>query len=231
MLDRTLGRAATGVPVLGSYVQVAQLLRPRMTATEGWRLEAGRTQTACSGSADLSMAEATSTPRGARGSYANLICLHCRSRKIKCLLPDDQSIQPSDSPQAPASSCQRCRNLGLDCVVQRTILGRPAAKRRRDGNMPSAGQEVSPKEAEEEVKDYLVTELQETSTPTSRDSQRPTPDTSEIFKTMVSPTHLASVLLANDRRFGVSIPSATPEKPASLSRLVSSGMAGLLDEK
>jgi Fungal Zn(2)-Cys(6) binuclear cluster domain len=70
--------------------------------------------------------------RKPRGSYAGLICLRCRARKIKCVLPD--GVQPSNVPQSDAHSCQRCRQNGFECVVDSTTLGRPSRRVEREAN-------------------------------------------------------------------------------------------------
>lgn len=66
--------------------------------------------------------------RGPRGRYARLICRGCRARKIKCILPSRADLGPLCSPQPESTSCERCRNLDLECFVEQTHLGRPAAK-------------------------------------------------------------------------------------------------------
>lgn len=66
--------------------------------------------------------------RGPRGRYARLICRGCRARKIKCILPLRADLGPLCSPQPKSTSCERCRNLDLECFVEQTHLGRPAAK-------------------------------------------------------------------------------------------------------
>lgn len=63
------------------------------------------------------MAEATFKRR--REKYSRLICLGCRSRRIRCVLPDI-TIVPSSEPQTPDKACQRCAQNGLDCVVDYT---------------------------------------------------------------------------------------------------------------
>lgn len=73
--------------------------------------------------------------RGSRGRYARLICRGCRSRKIKYNLPDE--LGPLGPSQTPENSCERCRSLNLECIVERTTLGRPSLK--RDGNARSRG--------------------------------------------------------------------------------------------
>jgi hypothetical protein len=78
---------------------------------------------------------ARSQVKQTRGSYARLICSRCRERKIKCKLPPStlQFIHPSDNPQPPENSCERCMQRGYDCVVQRTTLGRPLGRKREAG--------------------------------------------------------------------------------------------------
>ena len=54
-----------------------------------------------------------------REKYSRLICLGCRSRRIRCVLPDT-SILPSSEPQPISKACQRCSQNGLDCIVDYT---------------------------------------------------------------------------------------------------------------
>lgn len=184
------------------------------------------------------------TGRHPRGSYAHLICTNCRSRKIKCLLPDD--VQPADHPLSQIKACRRCHNLGLECYVQRTILGRPSAKRRRfdEDATPTYEQvAIAPSSTEDVPNEDLRGELhagqyllfsEVTATgapPVTRVSHRAPPDPLDVFEALLSPARLMSALLSHDRRFGTARLAASMTEPVWLPELVSNGMATLLDEK
>lgn len=62
-----------------------------------------------------------------RGPYAKYLCLNCRSRKIKCAFHPSATVVPG--PQPEAQGCQRCRNKQLECIIARTVLGRPPHQR------------------------------------------------------------------------------------------------------
>lgn len=44
------------------------------------------------------------------------------------MLPSRADLGPLCSPQPKSTSCERCRNLDLECFVEQTHMGRPAAK-------------------------------------------------------------------------------------------------------
>lgn len=49
-------------------------------------------------------------------------------------------IESSQQPQPAGKKCQRCAQLGLDCIVGPTVLGRPAHKRQRNEFGAAQGQ-------------------------------------------------------------------------------------------
>jgi hypothetical protein len=67
--------------------------------------------------------------RGPPGKYARYICQRCRSRKIKCALPNPDDIRSFGSPLTEEKACERCRSLGLECIIEATVLGRPSHRR------------------------------------------------------------------------------------------------------
>jgi hypothetical protein len=103
------------------------------------------------------------TRKRARGSYARLICLRCRERRIKCQLIDDGTVVPSSEPQPPEKACQRCRQQGLQCVVRRTTLGRPNVKNPPTSSQASTGQSGS-KSPSPDPEDLVLLALDERST-------------------------------------------------------------------
>lgn len=177
--------------------------------------------------------------RGPRGAYSTLICLNCRARKIKCHLPDSD-VEPTEVPQSPDKACQRCKSLDLQCIVQPTILGRPAAKRKRpeqavnEDIAPQMITRITPADhvtEDADVKSYLLTAVADDSDRPSDSRVCAAPGTDQMFQAMVSAPHLISSLLARDRYFSVATVSAGGQSPVSLVRLVSPGLAALLDEK
>ncbi|KAK6422797.1 hypothetical protein LTR95_016619, partial [Oleoguttula sp. CCFEE 5521] len=150
------------------------------------------------------------TPRQLRGNYAKLLCLNCRARKIKCVLPDHVTIEPSPHPQSRESSCARCIAQGLDCVVDRAILGRPSAKRTR--TEPGVEQD-EPRQMQDDVEptgDDVVefvlldvrTEVEAIEQRSRKDKVKSKPSKHEIFSALLDPAHLFASLVARDTDFG-----------------------------
>ncbi|OJD22651.1 hypothetical protein ACJ73_05999 [Blastomyces percursus] len=195
--------------------------------------------------------------RRPRGKYSRLICRGCRSRKIKCVLPSPSEITPSGIPQAAGKSCERCCNLNLECIVERTSLGRPAAKRiprtdsysSRHGSALRTDADVGPDGAVPvtdtpgthsnlEVKGYLYSEdIADHSLMIQNDCGYNPPkihitisSKQEIFQSMIEPDCFLSSILANDKSFGSAIPHSTsPRDVRSLLDLISHDMASSLD--
>ncbi|KAK2744745.1 hypothetical protein FQN55_006501 [Onygenales sp. PD_40] len=187
--------------------------------------------------------------RGPRGQYARLICSGCRSRKIKCWLPNPKGpISVLGAPQPAEEACERCRNLNLECIVERTSLGRPPAKRTRrtdsqaNSNYLSASATIeldsslndgssSSTPSSMEIKGYLFSETADDSLIFQNDAtMSKTPGKQDIFRSMLEPGFFVSSILVNDLVFGSCIPHATSRWNMSLPGLVSNELAILLDD-
>lgn len=178
--------------------------------------------------------------RGSRGHYARLICQQCRSRKIKCDLPDgEENLEPSGMPQSVERSCRRCQNLGLDCIVDRTSLGRPAAKRaRRKGSQPPASSAAIRSRTRDEqdiatgrtlrIDGYIFSDVAEDADGVKSLAQ---PSKEDLFRSMIDPASLFSSILANDRNFGASIIHTTSRCNEPLSDVIDDDTAASLDKR
>lgn len=178
--------------------------------------------------------------RQPRGSYAKLICLNCRARKIKCNLPTDVQIEPSHHPQPPERGCTRCQQQGLGCVVDKTVLGRPAQKRRRPDQLKGAENRVSEGNASDDeeldpnVEDFVLSDLrdevheidvQATAQARSRPSKR------EVFESLMDSTHFVSALIARDTKFGSLAFQPTEDAGLDVTVIVDKNLTILLDEQ
>ena len=177
--------------------------------------------------------------RQPRGSYAKLICLNCRGRKIKCNLPIGACIEPSQHPQPPERSCTRCQQQGLDCIVDNTVLGRPAQKRRRPEKLKDEGGLTDNRandgaDLDPDVQDFVLSELidevreidvQDTTHARVKPSKR------EVFESLMDSTHLFSALMARDMSFGNLCFQPIGEVTADVTKLVDEDLAILLDEQ
>ena len=174
-----------------------------------------------------------------REKYSKLICLGCRARRIRCALPD-VSIQPSSQPQPQDKACHRCRQNGLDCVVDSTTLGRPAQKRNRVGHASNVQQTIEQTDSRDgddddvpphSVQDFLLShpEIDNDDVFATRLPQQ-APTKSEMFDAIFSPFHLLSTLLARDKTFASKI-SSRPLVKGSVIELVDDRFTALLDSQ
>lgn len=176
--------------------------------------------------------------RQPRGSYAKLICLNCRARKIKCVLPDHIQFEPSQSPQPLERACTRCQQQGLDCIVDKTILGRPSQKRHRadpvKAEYDDSNERATQDEPEEgpDVQDFVLSDLREevseidsvlTTPPRAKPSKR------EVFEALMDSTHLFSNLMAGDAKFGSRAFGLHVDVSTNLTELVSERLAASMD--
>ncbi|OQO06692.1 hypothetical protein B0A48_08479 [Cryoendolithus antarcticus] len=157
-----------------------------------------------------SIATQRTTPRQPRGNYAKLLCLNCRARKIKCVLPDHVTIEPSPQPQTHESSCARCIAQGLECIVDHAILGRPSAKRTRtelgiEHDEPRQMQDEVEPTGDDVVEFVLLdvrTEVEAIEQRSRKDQIMSKPSKHEIFSALLDPAHLFASLVARDKDFG-----------------------------
>ncbi|KAK3645683.1 hypothetical protein LTR56_003716 [Elasticomyces elasticus] len=155
-----------------------------------------------------------SKPRRPREKYSKLICLACRNRRIRCLLPTDLTIAPGPQPQEADKACQRCRQNNLACVVDSTTLGRPGGKRMRTEESLVGGSRASERRDGErrdddeellgiaalEVEDFLLSYPEEGSVGGGVvGNVKPT--RSEMSEAFLRPYHLFTALLGRDRGF------------------------------
>ena len=177
----------------------------------------------------------TSKPeRGTRGRYARLLCQGCRSRKIKCNLPDLNELGPLGSPQPPEKSCERCRSLGLECVIERSTLGRPSFKRsenetgRRSNSAHCHSVTQNEQPGNSLSKDHLPSES--TTSPETTQDIRAVADKT-VFDSVIEFQHFFAEALGKDRIFGATIPRSTSSCMTPLPELVSQEIASGLDKE
>jgi hypothetical protein len=52
-----------------------------------------------------------------RSPYAKYTCSACRTRKVRCKLPESFQLS-NTAPLSTNEACERCQRLGISCVVQ-----------------------------------------------------------------------------------------------------------------
>lgn len=170
----------------------------------------------------------------ARGHYARLICLNCRKRKIKCVLPPEAAAAtPSGTPQPPEKSCERCRLNGLECVVDATVLGRPASRRRgrsRASSAPAAGDGRRGRSASPYFEELILKD------PDGDPSRRAVAmgrrlAKPEMLQAIGRTFYLTSALFARDRRFGSAVNAFQAAVPRDVREVVSGEVVALLDSQ
>lgn len=154
-------------------------------------------------------------------------------------MPDSDELGPLGSSQTPEKSCERCRSLNLECIVERATLGRPSLK--RGGNESSRGAtplsrsgsrsrngENSTSVASLDIKGYIATEsvddLGTTEESKILGEQR-------LFQSTVEFQYFFASVLSKDRIFGATIPRSTTGWTTPLPELVSNEMATVLDNE
>lgn len=168
--------------------------------------------------------------RQPRGSYAKLICLNCRARKIKCNLPTDVEIEPSQHAQPPERACTRCRQQGLGCIVDKTVLGRPAQKRRRPEQQKGEAEDLANETPGDEgdldpgVQDFVLSDLRdevhEIDVQVMATAARARPSKREVFESLTDSTHLFSALMARVTSFGSLAFQSTGDVAVDVTKLV-----------
>jgi hypothetical protein len=215
------------------------------TVTTKWLHISQHQAAACSEYMSTSHSQDATSRRQPRGNYARLICLNCRARKIKCTLPTDVPIEASPSPQPQDRACTRCQQQGLDCIVDKTILGRPAQKRQRPGQSQNedwaivVDETAVEPELDPSVQDFVLSDLRDEVAEIVSHINVPLlgrtkPSKREIFDSLMDPVHLFAALMARDSKFGsFNFGSGTDVDSVSVdaTELVSGGLAALLDEQ
>jgi hypothetical protein len=179
--------------------------------------------------------------RQPRGSYAKLICLNCRARKIKCNLPADVQIEPSQHPQPPDRACMRCQQQSLGCIVDKTVLGRPAQKRRRPEQQKGEVEDLANEAPEEEedldpsVQDFVLSDLRDEvhdiDVQVTATTARARPSKREVFESLTDSTHLFSALMARDTSFGSLAFQTDGDVAVDVTRVVNKELTIVLDEQ
>ncbi|RAQ63409.1 hypothetical protein COH20_008879 [Aspergillus flavus] len=152
---------------------------------------------------------------------------------------------PLGIPQPPETSCERCRNLNLECIIERTTLGRPPAK--SSYRKPPQTKRSAPLEKIEGKEDEVANALSDLkikeflfSEAASGEEQIPSqgggnpqspqrPGKRAIFRSMTEANAFMSSVLGKDAAFGCEITHATSRWSQPLSDLISNDMAILLD--
>ncbi|PLB36486.1 Zn(II)2Cys6 transcription factor domain-containing protein [Aspergillus candidus] len=183
--------------------------------------------------------------RGPRGRYARTICRGCRSRKIKCVMQNRGDLGPLGVPQPPETSCERCRNLNLECIFERTFLGRPAAKRLRgmaaQGNNTvisaesdrPVGPPITSTLSSVDIQDHLLSDAGEIGPNWQKELRTelaPRPTKEERFKSMIEPHFFLSSILSKDQAFGSDIAQLPSSWDVSLTELIDNDTAESLEK-
>ena len=142
-------------------------------------------------------------------------------------------------PQPQEKACERCRNMSLECIVEPTFLGRPAAKRLRgmashdNGPVISTGSGDQTTLSSVDIKDHLFCDIAvagpaENGDGRTKSIQRPTKQ--EIFQSMIEPHYFLSSILAKDQAFGAHMTPIPPFWSASLPELIDNDIAMSLEK-
>ncbi|QIW96489.1 hypothetical protein AMS68_002007 [Peltaster fructicola] len=135
----------------------------------------------------------------------------------------DESIQPSGSPQPPGRACIRCQQQGLECIIDKTILGRPSSKRKpaqEDATQNGRTKSISNENPLDIIEDddlhddtdiagFVLAEVEdEIDQVASRLPRRDRPEDHEKYQALIDPYHLMSTVIVRDRRYGATCSSS-----------------------
>ena len=182
------------------------------------------------------MSDENSRPlKRARGSYAKLICLRCRERRIKCQLADDGSVIPGPEPQPPDKACIRCRQQELPCVVRKTTLGRPNQSKKQQLLTPNSTESYqqpsrSPSPAAE---DLVLLTLDGAQQPKVRRTSglADQPVSVQMYGAITRSFDIISGLLARDKRFGGANTELKDLVPKCIDEILTFELVEMLDEQ
>lgn len=133
----------------------------------------------------------------------------------------------------------RCQQQGLDCIVDKTILGRPSQKRHRSDQIKAEDDGVSNEDVAEEpeydpdVEDFVLSDLRAEVNDIDSVISVPTrakPSKREIFEALMDSTYLFSALMARDANFASRAFGSVLDVSVDVTRLVSANLASSMDE-
>lgn len=114
-------------------------------------------------------------------------------------------LGPLGVPQPQEKACERCRNLDLECIVERTFLGRPAAKRLRgmaaQENDTVINGPITSTLSSEDIQEHLFSDAAEIGPDRQKELRTklaPRPTKEERFKSMIEPHFFLSSILSKD---------------------------------
>lgn len=154
-------------------------------------------------------------------------------------------LGPLGVPQPQEKSCERCRNLNLECIVERTLLGRPAAKRRcgmaaqeKDTVMSAESDRpnglINSSLSSVDIQDHLFSDAAEVGPNWQKElgtKLTPRPTKEERFKSMIEPHFFLSSILSKDQAFGSDIAQLPSRWDASLTELIDNDTVELLEKR
>lgn len=132
----------------------------------------------------------------------------------------------------------RCQQQGLDCVVDKTILGRPSQKRPRPDQVKDEDDELfhehdGGQPADSDVQDFVLSDLRAEVNEidiTLSMPARAKPSKREVFEALMDSAHLFSALMARDANFASRAFGSGSCASVNLTRLVSAELASSMDE-
>ncbi|CAI7628885.1 unnamed protein product [Penicillium viridicatum] len=156
----------------------------------------------------------------------------------------NRDLGPLGVPQPQEKSCERCRNLNLECIVERTCLGRPAAKRLRGMAAQESDTVISAEPdrsngpitstlSSVDIQDHLFSDAAEVSPDWQelRSRLAPRPTKEERFQSMIEPHFFLSSILSKDQAFGSDIAQLPSCWDVSLTELIDNETAESLEKR
>ncbi|KAJ5419510.1 uncharacterized protein N7487_003060 [Penicillium crustosum] len=153
-------------------------------------------------------------------------------------------LGPLGVPQPQEKSCERCRNLNLECIVERTLLGRPAAKRHcgmaaqeKDTVMSAESDRpnglINSSLSSVDIQDHLFSDAAEVGPNWQEVGTKlaPRPTKEERFKSMIEPHFFLSSILSKDQAFGSDVAQLPSRWDASLTELIDNDTAESLERR
>ncbi|KAJ5967706.1 hypothetical protein N7501_003954 [Penicillium viridicatum] len=155
-----------------------------------------------------------------------------------------RDLGPLGVPQPQEKSCERCRNLNLECIVERTCLGRPAAKRLRgmaaqehdtviSAEPDRSNGPITSTLSSVDIQDHLFSDAAEVSPDWQelRPRLAPRPTKEERFQSMIEPHFFLSSILSKDQAFGCGIAQLPSCWDTSLTELIDNDTAESLEKR